>query len=174
MNQNSVRINRLTHRGLIFVWSIALWTGCHNNAMGPPERAVSGHLLVAITPSSTDIRAGQALEVDVAITNTADSLIELCKGNGTAAHLWGVDSKYVKLLSYQVVDHPRCTSVFTLLPGASRHWKERFLVPSTPAGRAKLMIAVQVINPKRCRQAYGCDDFWLTASFEPLTVLTER
>jgi hypothetical protein len=172
MSQNSVLTNRLARSGLICAWSIALWAGCHDTAPVLPEGQIVEHLRLAIKPSLTDIKAGQFLDVDLAIVNTDGSPIELCRGDGAAAHLWGIDSKYIKLLSYQVGDHPRCTSMFTLLPDASLHWNARFRVPATPTGPTKLMIAVQVINPKRCKGGQGCDDFWLTGSFEPLTVLS--
>lgn len=144
--------------------------GCHVPGIAPPGALTAGDLLAAVKPRAVDITAGHWLDIDVTITNTSDHKIELCTGSGKSVHLWGIDAKYTKSLSYSVVDHPSCQSRFTLHPGESRQWNDHLQIPPVPSGRAKLILAFQIVDPNRCRQSYGCDDFWLPATFEPLVV----
>ncbi|HEX6852277.1 MAG TPA: hypothetical protein VF139_12820 [Candidatus Polarisedimenticolaceae bacterium] len=119
----------------------------------PFDRGVAG-LRAAIRPVQDDaIVVGRPLVVEFTLENRGAATIEACFGPSFEWTLW--DGKQARGIA-EPVDHPTCVQRFALPPGgkASRAYTAR--VPEFPAGPARLVGTVQVVDPTQCDE-YGCD-----------------
>lgn len=119
----------------------------------PFDRGVAG-LRSAIRPvQDGPIVVGRPLVVEFTLENRGAATIEACFGPSFEWTLW--DGKQARGVA-EPVDHPTCVQRFALPPGgrASREYTTR--VPEFPAGPARLVGTVQVVDPTQCEE-YGCD-----------------
>lgn len=150
-----------------FFVSIAyLLTGC-----SPSKPNLSfANLHLTAKPVEDVLRTGDPIEVVYLLNNTGSAALRGCVTFGAGFDLWVNGTVRQNMES---VDHPMCRRTFTLAPLESIKWSEQVVMKGLTPGDATFTGWIKLAIPDSCGK-YGCDQFTLRASDEPLAVVSHK
>ena len=132
--------------------------GCGSNADQQLIRIVESLELTIVHARFMDSR--EAIELEMSLRNKSQAAAVACLGPGR------IVASSTGAVEMTMVDHPGCLREFTILPGKTMKWSERFEAETGPDCRdvnVDVEIEVEVVNPRRCGSV-GCSSTWLKSA----------
>jgi hypothetical protein len=136
-----------------------------------PVVTYSQQLQPGLTLERSTGTIGDVIRATYFVVNVGSGVIDACFGASRGYNIVGSTAAKGLVSS---VDHPACKSRFRLDPGQAATAELAIEVLEVGIGPARVNAWVQLVDPRRCHQTYGCDAVELPSPLEQLLTITEK